>query len=137
MSSGEEDLSADSELCLGTDDPLHLDVDGNACDSCSQRSLQDPSVKLTGHLDDTKSNCDNNSLQQEVYCEKIIYKGNYLNAACQTSDREDNSGARKNKNTLAESINLSLSNTNESKSCMNISHQENQETSCNKSTYSM
>lgn len=137
MSSEEDDLSVDNGLCPGSDDHLHLDVEGNACDSCSQRSLQDTAVRHIGQLDDVKSNCDNNSLQQEAYPEKVIEKETYFNAACQTSDREENSVTRKDKNTLAEGINMSLSNTNESKSCMNISHQDKQEASCNKSTYSV
>lgn len=137
MSSDEDDLGATSgEMCPSMDDHLSLDVEGNACDSCSQRSIQDTSVKDSGQADDMKSNCDNNSLQQEMYCENVTDKENSFNAAFQTNDKEDNLVAKKDKIT-SEGINLGLSSTNESKSCMNIPRQGKREPSCNTSTYSL
>lgn len=124
-------------MCLSIDDHLSLDVEGNACDSCSQRSIQDASVNHAGHSDGMKRNCDNNSLQQEMYCGKMIDKENFFSAACQTNDREDNSVIRKDKSTSAKSINKSLSNMNESKSCINVSHEDKQRASLNTSTYSV
>lgn len=124
-------------MCPSIDDHLSLDVEGNACDSCSQRSIQDTSANHAGHLDDMKSNSDNNSLQQETHCGKITDKGNFFNAACQTNDKKDNSVIRKHKSTSTKGINRSLLDMNESKSCMNISHEDKQVASINTSTYSV
>lgn len=126
MSSDEDNVSVISDMYPSTNNHLSCELDGNTCDSYSHTNSQDASINHSAQMDEMKINLCNNKLQQDINYGKTIDKEN-INARNQENYSEENLATKDCKNTLVR--NITFGNTNDSKSCIIVSHLDRQKTS--------